>query len=385
MDEQKRDSFLATLIHANTVGGHEKSLAKILENKFEEHHINCKLVSVEDDRCDFYAEMGNSAGPVLALSGHEDVVKLGNLAAWKFPPLSARVSKGKMYGRGASDMKSGLAVMALAMMELADEGININGKLKLLCTVGEETSMVNHMQGAKRFVIDGYLDDVNHLLVAEPTGYRVVFAHKGSITYEIASKGKAAHSSTPEQGYNAITPLIRFYEKQEEYFSTLRSENKYLGKVVPVVTKIKGGDQLNSVPSAASLFVKMRTIPEIPNDQIISEVKKLVADINNHFDSQLEFKLLGNKIPVITDPDDEFVSLIKETAERKLNFDFPLHSFSGGTDASELVKANPQMKVVVFGPGSDTSHQENEYVELSQFNYFVDIYKNIIKRFFKVQ
>lgn len=129
----------------------------------------------------------------------------------------------------------------------------------------------------------------------------------------------------------------------------------------------------------------MRTIPEISNDQIITEIKKLVADINNHFDSQLEFKLLGNKIPVITDPDDEFVSLIKDAAERKLNFDFPLHSFSGGTDASELVKANPQMNVVVFGPGSNTSHQENEYVELNQFNYFIDIYKDIIKRFFKVQ
>jgi succinyl-diaminopimelate desuccinylase len=385
MNEQSRESLLAELIHANTVGGNEKLVSEILAKYFKKHMINCKLISLEKNRSDLYAQMGNGQGPTLALSGHQDVVKFGNLDKWKFPPLSAQISDGKMFGRGTSDMKSGLAALALAMMELSDEGITINGNLKFLGTVGEETSKVNHMQGAKKFADDGYLDNVNQLLIAEPTGYQVVFSHKGSITYEIVSKGKAAHSSTPELGYDAIKPLIKYYEKQQEYFSTLNQTNKYLGKTVPVVTKIEGGDQLNSVPEYAALFVKMRTIPEITNEQILRKIKNLVEVINDNYKAHLGLKLLGNKIPVITNPDVKFVNLVKATAEKKIHQVLPLSGISGGTDASEMKKGNPKMDVVVFGPGSKTSHQENEYVDLKQFNNFIDIYKEIIKQFFSVE
>ncbi|MFT8406580.1 MAG: ArgE/DapE family deacylase [Liquorilactobacillus nagelii] len=384
MDEKRRDNLLAELVQANTIGGNEQVVSEILAKYFRKHGINCKLIPIGKNRSDFYAQMGTGHGPVLALSGHQDVVKLGNLDEWEFPPLSAQVSEGKMFGRGTTDMKSGLAALALAMMELADEGVKINGQLKFLGTVGEETSKVNHMQGAKRFADDGYLDNVERLLIAEPTGCKVVFSHKGSITYEITSKGKAAHSSTPELGFDAIKPLIKYYEKQQEYFSTLNKENKYLGKTVPVVTKIEGGDQLNSVPDSAALFVKMRTIPEIANEQILLKIKELVNLINDDYRARLNLKLLGNKIPVITDPNASFVNLVKAVAENRFQQEVPLEGISGGTDASEMRKVNPKMQVVIFGPGSKTAHQENEYVELKQFNCFIDIYKTIIKKFFSI-
>lgn len=382
MNAQERNDFLAKLIKIDTIGGHEDRIAVVLKDLFDKHGIKNELVPVSEGRSDFYAEIGEGkSNKVLGFSGHEDVVKTGDPKEWKFPPLSAHIEDGKMFGRGTADMKSGLAAIALAMVELADEKALLNGKLKLLATVGEETSQNNHMQGARKFAQDGYVDDLNAVIIAEPSNGDIVYAHKGSITYQVTSEGIAAHSSTPEKGYNAITPLIRFYEEQEKYFNSLTDKNKDLGKTVPVVTKFSGGDQLNSVPDHAELFVKMRTIPEITNDEIIQHVESIINNINDQYNAKLAINILGNKIPVVTNRHSETVSLIEQINQQGLGKDFSIHGISAGTDASEMTKANSQMDVVIWGPGSNTPHQYNEYVVLDQYNRFIDMYKKLAKQY----
>jgi succinyl-diaminopimelate desuccinylase len=381
MDKDEKIKFLAELVQADTTGGFEDRTAEILLKAFKKHKIACKLVPVEAGRSAFYAEMGKSGGKVLAFSGHQDVVKPGDPAEWKFPPFSAQIADGKLYGRGAADMKSGLAAMALAMMELADKKVSLQGRLKFLGTVGEESSEKNHMQGAQKFAADGYVDDVDALLIGEPSDGDITFAHKGSVMYKVASKGIAAHSSTPEKGYDAIKPLIRFYELQEKYFATLTKEDKYLKKTTPVVTKFVGGDQLNSVPDQAAMFVKIRTIPEIPNDKIFADVKKMIQQINQADAAKLSLKILGDKISVFTDPTDDFIKLLTQLGQTYLQQTPKLLGMSGDTDASEMTKANAKMSVAVFGPGSKTAHQINEYVVLDHFLAFIDLYQAIAQDF----
>lgn len=384
MNEQSEQEFLADLVKLNTAGGHENRVADFLKDAFKKHGLEAKEIPAAPNRCDLIVEYGNeNDGPTLGLCGHEDTVAIGNQDDWRFPPLGAVVKGGKMYGRGTSDMKSGLAAEALALMELKDEGWVPHGQLRFMATIAEESSPTNHMQGAEEFDRDGYTKSLDAVIIGEPFDADVVFAHKGSITYAVTSKGKAAHSSTPQFGYNAIDPLIHYYNLQAQYFKTLTAKNPYLGTTTPVVTKISGGSQLNSVPAAAAVYGKIRTIPEIANQEIIIHFQQLINKVNEEDQAQLKLVILGNKRPVVTDPHDPFVQLVAKVGQQVRGHKMVLRGSSAGTDASELTKSNPGMKVVVFGPGNETLHRPNEYVDLDRYFKFIEIYKEVAKAYLK--
>lgn len=416
MDRKDRVKLLSDLVKINTIGGREEATSKFLSHYLEGYGIHGKTIEVEPGRFNLVAEIGNLVSPVVVLTGHQDVVDIGDRSKWLHSPLGAEVIGDRMYGRGTSDMKAGLAAEVITMIELKEAGQPINGTIRLLVTIGEESSTVNHMQGAQYFAEHGYLDDVDAAIVAEPSGepldwltqdtplnpfkfsadqishlvdkndlteqYLLSYAHKGSITYEIATKGKTAHSSSPQLGINAIAPLIKTYDQQINYFKTLTKENPVLGKTVPVVTKIKGGDQLNSVPAAAAVFGKIRTIPEEPNDQIIAQLQRIVAENNRDAKADIQFKLLGNKYPVMSNPDDKLIQLLHRFGEQELDQVLPLGGYPGGTDAAEFVRKNPAISVAVFGPGNMTAHQVDEFVELDNFERFIAIYKQTLTAFF---
>lgn len=416
MNQAEHRDLLTQLIKLDSIGGHEEAVARFLKNYLAKHQIESQLIEVEPGRYNLVAEIGDISQPTLALEGHQDVVALGDTSKWQHEPLGAEIEDSRMYGRGTSDMKAGLAAEVIAMINLAQNG-DFHGHVRLLATIGEESSEVNHMQGAQYFAEHGYVDDVTGIIVAEPSSvpktwlqrtppsnpfqfsksqikqllannqateqFVLNFAHKGSITYSVTSNGKTAHSSTPELGVDAIAPLIKLYEQQRAYFDHLTEVNPVLGKCLAVTTKFGGGEQLNSVPAHAEMFVKVRTIPEIPNETIIAYLKSLVQDLNANNEAQLTFKLLGNKYPVQSDPDDKLIRLLKQIGEETLKEDLPLGGSSAGTDASELIRANPKMTVAVFGPGNMTAHQIDEYVDLDIFEHFITVYERVIQAYFE--
>src|SRR5699024_4246568 len=140
-----------------------------------------------------------------------------------------------------------------------------------------------------------------------------------------------------------------------------------LGKTVPVVTKIEGGQQLNSVPSTAALYMKVRTIPEEPNLMILDHLQELIDRINRQEGAQLALELLGQKVPVVTDPHGEFNQSLQQVAEEVFDQSIKVCGSAAGTDASEMIKGNPDMTIAVFGPGNRTAHQVDEYMLLSTF------------------
>lgn len=384
MDQQAKLDFLKQLISIDSAGGHEEKVTQFLKDALEKHNIQVQLVEVEPGRHDVIAKLGNSNGPTLAFEGHQDTVALGERDEWDHDPLGGEVVGDKIYGRGTTDMKAGLAAEALSLMELADEGVELNGTLEFIATVAEESSQHNHMQGAQTLVKKGLIGDVDAIIIAEPSDSQLDFAHKGSITYKISSIGKTAHSSMPQLGYNAIAPLVHFYNLQDEYFKTFdQAENKYLGKTIPVVTKIDGGHQLNSVPDYAELFAKVRTIPEISNQEIWDHLKKIIKKVNEEDHAKLSLTVLGDKIPVVTDPDADFIKKLHPIAEKTLKRPVKVQGVAFGTDASELSKGNDHFSMAVLGPGNKTAHAINEWVSLTTYYEFIDMFDQIAKEYLK--
>src|SRR5699024_5451767 len=132
-----------------------------------------------------------------------------------------------------------------------------HGKIRLLATAGEE--IVG--EGAKAFHDKGYMKDVDALVIAEPSEDRIIYAHKGSMDIRVSSNGKASHSSMPDWGFNAISPLVAFIYKAEEQFSQFNQTNDLLGKPLMNATLFSGGTQVNSIPEYAETEFNIRTIP----------------------------------------------------------------------------------------------------------------------------
>ncbi|MBL1227099.1 ArgE/DapE family deacylase [Enterococcus sp. BWR-S5] len=393
---------LQDVVKINSVNGNEEEVAFYLEKLFTEYGIKSKLIKYDEGRMNLIAEIGNGSGPVLGFDGHQDTVSIGDESKWTYPPLGAVIADRRMYGRGTTDMKSGLVAIVIAMIQLEESDIEINGTVRLYATVGEEKGEL----GAGQIADLGLVDDLEALVVCEPTGAdyktlklnqeilnqnitpyngekRLIFiGHKGSINYEVQSEGIAAHSSMPQLGINAITPLIQFYEKQQAYFDSLKLEDELLGLTTPVVTLINGGEQINTVPANASLGVKIRTIPQIGNQEIINKIQHIVDECNKEKNTKLTLKVSENVLPVKSKKSAKIVKVCQEVVEKELNQKVPIVGISGGTDASQFIRVKPDLNVVVCGPGNSTAHQIDEYVEVNNFLEFITIYENLIKKYF---
>ncbi|HDT2102647.1 TPA: ArgE/DapE family deacylase [Listeria innocua] len=377
MERERKIQILKDIVNIDSTNGHEEQVANYLQKLFAEYGIESKKVQYDVDRASLVSEIGSNDGKFLAFSGHMDVVDAGDVSKWKFPPFEATEHEGKIYGRGATDMKSGLAAMVIAMIELHEEKQKLNGKIKLLATVGEEVGEL----GAEQLTQKGYADDLDGLIIGEPSGHRIVYAHKGSINYTVKSTGKNAHSSMPEFGVNAIDNLLLFYNEVEKFVKSIDATNEILGDFIHNVTVIDGGNQVNSIPEKAQLQGNIRSIPEMDNETVKQVLVKIINKLNKQENVNLELIFDYDKQPVFSDKNSDLVNVAKRVASDIVKEEIPLLGISGTTDAAEFTKAKKAFPVIIFGPGNETPHQVNENVSVENYLEMVDVYKRIAIEF----
>lgn len=378
MEKEKRIQILQDIIKIKSVNANEKEVADYLANIFEEYGIETKQVEYAEGRNNLIAEFANGEGKTLGISGHLDVVEAGDEADWIYPPFSGEIDGDKLYGRGTTDMKSGVAALVIAMCELKEEGADLNGTLRFLGTVGEEIGRI----GSKQLVSEGYADDIDGLVIAEPSSTVIAYTHKGSMNFTVVSKGKSAHSSMPDEGINAINNMaqfiIRFNEKMEKVVEDY--ENPDLGRTAASITVINGGDQVNSIPSRVSVEGNIRTIPEFPNEKIKEVMNGIIDELNKEKDFDLELTFDVDDHSVKKASDSELVKIFDELT--------PDNVTPGGiapvTDAEAFSKLDHDFDLVIYGPGvSNLPHQLNEYVSIEDYLNKVDLFKKAIKRYLK--
>lgn len=372
MEKQEKIKVLQDVIQIKSTNGNEEEVALYLKKLLTQHGIESNLVAYYTGRSNLVATLNQGAGKVLGFTGHMDVVDPGDESAWTYPPFAAHIEDNKLYGRGSTDMKSGLVAMVIAMIELKEAGSSFKGTIKLLATIGEEIGEI----GSEQLTTKHYADDLDGLIIGEPTGYNLVYTHMGSINYSVISRGKEAHSSMPSEGYNAINHLNRFITEINKQMETiaLTYENKVLGKTIHNVTVISGGNQVNSIPGEAKLQGNIRSIPEFGNDKIIAILEKVITHLNENEPYKLELKIDYNKIPVRTSIDSTLIQAIQTQFENKL----PLIGLSGTTDAAEFTKSAKPFDFVIFGPGiTKLAHQVDEYVEIDNYLDMIEKYQSI--------
>lgn len=373
LEKERKVSILQDVLRFKSVNDHEEEVAKYLQTLLAEFEISSTLVEYAPGRSNLIAELaGTGPGKTLGFTGHLDVVSAGDESEWIHPPFEAVIDGSKLYGRGSTDMKGGTVGLVLAMIELKEKAIPFNGKIKLLATVGEEIGTV----GSKQLTELGYADDLDGLLVAEPSGANsFVTAHKGSMSYKITSLGKSSHSSMPQEGINSIDQLAEFIVQANAKMAEITAayENHKLGRTTHAVTIINGGNQINSIPEKAVIEGNIRSIPDYDNTAIMTLMQSIVDEINQSIKGSLKIEWTQINYPVEKPEDSDLVK-----AALKVIGDLPIIGISPTTDAAQFIQAKANFDFLLHGPGVPSlPHQVNEYVEIEDYLNFIERFQAI--------
>ena len=362
------------LIRIDSVNGNEGAVAAVLADYLKAHGANVQLIENEPGRVNLVADIGHGQ-PILAFTGHADVVSASPVSGWHTPPFAGAIHDRQLFGRGSVDMRGGLAAMTVVLAQLADE--HFAGHVRLIVTIGEEYGAA----GSRQLTQLGVVDDISALVVGEPTDDAIEYAHAGSLNYKIHSAGVAVHSSRPEAGQNALEPLADFMLAERQAFDDAPID-PIIGPLVHSVTVINGGAQVNTIPDAGWLAGNIRPTPSFDNQAVINRLEALVVQLNQQPQTQLTFELTHSFVPVYTPVEKPIVKLAQQIGQNYLNA-VPLHISHGATDASEFTKSPHQFDTIIFGPGDNhLSHQLDEHIDLDDFENFIRIYHDLAVHYF---
>ncbi len=350
--------------------GNELDLARWLVDYLAQAGVKAELFEYESKRVNLVARLpGGGKGPALIFSAHMDTVPAGELP-WKFPPFSGTLHEGKIYGRGAADMKSGLAAMTEAAVILARSGVSLGGDLIIAFSYDE----THGLQGAKRLVESGLLDGAGAVLVSEPSTLDVFIAEKGALWLKCSAKGKTAHTSMPHLGQNAILEIVHFLQRLEESLDLSADPHPLLNEPTFSVGTIRGGVIINMIPDSCEVQLDIRLVPGMDHQSIVQQVEALGQ-------GRVEVEILDWKEPVESDPQDPIVGISLEAVAEVTGIPRQPKGVSYYTDGSVLAN-RLGIPMVIIGP-ADTglTHQPNEYVEVSRLVQAVEAYLLIATRY----
>jgi succinyl-diaminopimelate desuccinylase len=332
-----------------------------------EHGFTLKLPEFDKGRLHLIAEKGLSShkSPIV-LSGHFDTVPLGN-TKWSVDPFAGETGDGKIWGRGSSDMKGGIAAMIIASIE-AYKKRPPEGGLRLIFTAAEELGCIGVQQLMKTIDDPGKASAV---IVGEPTSNIPAIGHKGAIYLNAVTSGRTAHSSMPHLGDNAIYKAAASILKARDFkFKT--EEDPLLGYPTINVGKMNGGLNINSVPDHAGFTIDIRSTSKINHTDTI---KRLAEELGE--DTKLE--VLVDLNPVYTNNKDPFIEMVYEICGIKRGDEGFPKSLPFLTDGSVLQKVYGGVPTVILGPGQpEMAHKTDEFCYIYKLEESVRIYKEIL-------
>jgi len=360
-------SLTKSLLSFQTVMGGEGDCARMTGAMLQEWGFAVEYFDFEKGRTSVVARAGGSeAKAPLCLTGHLDVVPLGS-RKWSKDPFRGESDGDRLYGRGSSDMKAGVAAMLLAARSFSKRLSGTPG-LVLVLTAGEEGGCIGsqHLAAQKKL-----LGRAGAMVVGEPTSNYPMVGHKGSLKFHARFRGVSAHGSMPELGVNAVYKAAKAVGKLES-FSFGTAEHAVMGKPTLNVGTFAGGSGVNLVPDEAVIGVDIRTVPDVDHEKLISQLKSLLGDA--------ELDVFSNLRPVWTAPDEEWVRRVFDICKPFVGEAPQARTAPYMTDAANLLKAYAGAPTVVLGPGEAAqAHQTDEYCSMERTRQAVAIYEAIIK------
>jgi acetylornithine deacetylase len=311
------------------------------------------------------------AGKTLVLNGHIDVVPVGDLSQWDDTnPFSGSISDGKLFGRGACDMKAGLVCNLFALKAIQSAGINLKGKVLLECVASEEDGGL----GTFATLLRGYRGDA--AVITEPTSLNIIPACAGALTFRLTVKGLSAHASNRLDGVSAIDKFYKIYQALQE-LETRRNQSdhplmQHLKLPYPLsIGIVRAGDWASSVPDVlmadGRLGVALGEAPEQARQELEDTIAKVCAQDEWLREHPVKVEWNGGQFASgETSQGHPLLELVSD-AHQYVDGRFPkVHGAPYGSDLRLMVGLGG-VPAVHYGPGSvRQAHAPNEYVSLDE-------------------
>lgn len=392
MNNEAKSDYLELLkksLRIKTVNppGNETELAKMYAEYLSGKGLDAWIEPIREGRGNFAAKIdGRSSESQIVFCGHLDTVPAGS-KKWSHDPFSAEEAGGKIYGRGASDMKSGLTAMVAAFAELGVLRNSPPCDLILVGTAGEEVDCL----GARAYLEKHDMKSTRLLVIGEPTDCTVVTRQKGAAWISVSASGKTAHGSMPELGENAIYRINAFiselllrkaaWEKHnsETTLGEATLGKATLGEATLSVNRISGGSAPNMVADACSVLIDFRLLPGQDLSDATGFIENILKDTKGQYPNIATSYSVVNYMKPVASPDDSQYIKAAVGINREL-FNAPLRAsgLNFYTDASVLTEKS-DFPVIFYGPGDDTmAHQIDECVDSEKFLRSVEFYKKLV-------
>lgn len=367
---QEPDQLLSDLVSINSINPDlvpgspgEAEIAHYIAQWLESVGLEVQLVESAPGRPNVVGiARGSGGGRTLLLNGHMDTVGVDGMIEAHQP----RIAEGRLYGRGAYDMKGGLAACMLAIAEARQQ--SLRGDVILTGVIDEEYASTGTLDLAKRFRADA-------AIVAEFTELQLILAHRGFVWLELETLGKAAHGSRPDLGVDAIVKMGKVLTEMEKLDQRLRANPTHplLGSGSLHASIIAGGRELSTYPERCLLSVERRTLPGEMPEFVEGEFLQIVQHLQQADPSFHAVVRRGiDRAPLETREDSEIVRVLQAAAMTVLHQPLPLAGVQFWTDAAILSAEG--IPAVLFGPAGSGAHAVEEWVDLASVKTCAEVY-----------
>lgn len=357
----------------------EEKAARWVEARCREMGLDTHFEMVQPGRPNVIAlHYGDKSGPTLMFEGHTDVVTEGDPALWTDPPFSATIRDGRIYGRGANDMKAGLVCALIAAKAIARSGVRLKGNILIGAVCDEEGDMI----GIKHFVDRGWADHVSAAIICEPEENHLCITQKGVMWLRASIHGVMSHGAMPLTGANTAYPMARFLmmvHSLEEREIVRHGVDAFLGQasITPTIVRSPnmGEPQKNVMPGCTETVLDFRLLPAQEPEALVKQVETMLAAATA-VDDRLRYTLdvLEIRHPTQTDKDEPVVTALA-SAYRDLTGSDPIYGGVPGSTDGTILNARKNTPIVTCGPGDiHIPHHIDEWVSIDEIKLAARMY-----------
>ena len=370
-------ALTADLIRCASVTPQEGGALQLLDRLLTAHGFHCTRVD-RGDVSNLFARWGR--GKTFGFNGHTDVVPVGNLEAWSVDPFGAEIRDGFLYGRGATDMKSGVAAFAAAAIDFVEE-TPPDGSVVLAIT-GDEEGPAKDGTVALLDWMQAQGERMDHCLVGEPTcpnvmGEMMKIGRRGSMNGYFTVTGIQGHAAYPHRANNPLPAMARLLDQLSSASLDAGTEH-FDASTLAVVTIDTGNPATNVIPAQCRATVNIRFNDAHSGARLTEWLQEHANKVAQVFDVRIDLDVSISGESFMTPPG-ELSDLIARAIQIETNRT-PALSTSGGTSDARFVQHH--CPVVEFGLVGKTMHQVDERVEIAQIHQLKAIYTRILRDYF---
>ncbi|PMS15462.1 acetylornithine deacetylase ArgE [Trinickia dabaoshanensis] len=360
------------MVRAQTVNppGNELELARTIQLLLDSLGLQTFIHEFEPGRANLVAYDSAGPEPRLCFTGHLDTVPFGG-AAWRCDPTSGHIDGDRLFGRGASDMKSGIAAFIAALKRYRDRHEALP-RVLLVLTAGEETGC----DGAKRLAeLDWSMHRVGAMIVGEPTGNQCAIGHKGALWIDAQSFGRTAHGAMPELGENAIYHAADAVQRLRT-FDFRTPGDPLLGKPSFNVGTISGGLNVNSVPDRASFSIDVRTVGGLDH-------ATLLDDLGVYLGNKVTLRARVDVPPLLNAMDNAWLRQARDIVATVSGVSTNQTTVAYFSDGPVLRGLFGDVPAAIIGPGEPScAHQTDEWVSVERILQCTEIYERLLSEWY---